>query len=95
MVNKSRCELGLNQTIEKDDWNQGKGAVKPKIPALKQLNSYLEKVRANYYSTALYLKKYMGKKYLLSGEIQRRAGPDRKPGTGGPDNTRIAQLGNC
>jgi hypothetical protein len=129
VVNKSRCELGLKQAIEKGDWNQGKGAAKPKTPALQQLNSYLEEVRAkvvthyqqldladehvtaeavkasylgqgakaeeekmtlnklvamhnemmqkvlergtmkNYYSTALYLKKYMSKKYL-SGDIQ-------------------------
>lgn len=128
VVNKTRSELGLKQAIEKDDWNPGKGAAKPKTPALKQLNSYLEEVRAklvnhyqqldldnehitaeavkasylgqgaqageekmtlnklvalhnemmqkvlergtmkNYYSTALYLKSYMSKKFL-SGDI--------------------------
>jgi len=41
-----RSELCLKQAIEKDDWNPGKEAAKPKTPALKQLNSYLEEVRA-------------------------------------------------
>jgi hypothetical protein len=50
VVNKTRSELGLKQTIEKDDWNPGKGAAKPKTPALKQLNSYLEEVRAKLVS---------------------------------------------
>jgi len=45
-VNKSKSELGLKRTISKDDWNAGKGAAKPKTPELKQLNSYLEEVRA-------------------------------------------------
>jgi hypothetical protein len=39
-------QTGPETSIEKGDWNQGKGAAKPKTPALKQLNSYLEEVRA-------------------------------------------------
>ena len=50
VVNKTRSELALKQAIEKDDWNPGKGAAKPKTPALKQLNSYLEEVRAKLVS---------------------------------------------
>jgi len=46
VVNGTRCELALKQTIEKKDWNTDKGAARPKTPALKQLNSYLEEVRA-------------------------------------------------
>ena len=128
VVNKSKSELGLKRAIDKDDWNPGRGAAKPRTPELKQLNSYLEEVRAkmvthyqrldlddehitaeavknsylglgsggeeekmtlnklvashnemmqkvlergtmkNYYSTAIYLKRYMAKKYP-SGDI--------------------------
>jgi hypothetical protein len=46
VVNRTRCELALKQTIDKNDWNTEKGAARPKTPALKQLNSYLEEVRA-------------------------------------------------
>ena len=46
VVNGTRCELALNQTIGKKDWNAEKGAARPKTPELKQLNSYLEEVRA-------------------------------------------------
>jgi len=46
VVNKSRCELGIKQVIQKDDWNQSKGSAKSKTSELKQLNSYLEQVRS-------------------------------------------------
>jgi site-specific recombinase XerD len=126
VVNKSKCELGIKQTIQKDDWNQGKGCAKSKTIELKQLNSYLEQVRSklvvhyrkldledvhvtaevvknsylglqavdktmtlneliethnemmqkvlergtmkNYYTTAMYIKRYMSNKYL-SGDV--------------------------
>jgi site-specific recombinase XerD len=51
VVNKSRCELALKQTIDKQDWNIAKGAARPRTPALKQLNSYLEEVRAKLVSS--------------------------------------------
>ena len=50
VVNRTRCELALKQTIDKKDWNTDKGAARPKSPALKQLNSYLEEVRAKLVS---------------------------------------------
>ena len=50
MVNSTRCELGLKQAIEKDDWNSAKGVAKPKTHELKKLNNYLEEVRAKLVS---------------------------------------------
>ena len=50
VVNRIRCELALKQTIDKKDWNTDKGAARPKTPALKQLNSYLEEVRSKLVS---------------------------------------------
>jgi len=50
VVNRTRCELALKQTIDKKDWNTDKGAARPKTPALKQLNSYLEEVRSKLVS---------------------------------------------
>jgi hypothetical protein len=50
VVDKSRCELGLKQAVDKDDWNPDRGAAKPKTPELKRLNSYLEEVRAKLVS---------------------------------------------
>jgi integrase len=50
VVNGSRCELALKQVIDKNDWNTEKGAARPKTPALKQLNTYLEEVRAKLVS---------------------------------------------
>jgi integrase len=50
VVNRTRCELALKQTIDKKDWNTDKGAARPKTPALKQLNTYLEEVRAKLVS---------------------------------------------
>src|SRR5580658_1589622 len=49
-VNGTRCELALKQTIDPSDWNAAKGSAKPKTPALKQLNSLLEEVRAKLVS---------------------------------------------
>jgi hypothetical protein len=46
VVNGTRCELALKQTIDKNDWNSAKGAAKPRTPALKRLNSLLEEIRA-------------------------------------------------
>src|SRR6185312_5684676 len=46
VVNGTRCELALKQTIDKNDWNSAKGAAKPRTSALKQLNSLLEEIRA-------------------------------------------------
>jgi integrase len=78
-VNGTRCELALKQTIDPGDWNAAKGSAKSKTPALKQLNSFLEEVRAklvsNYqelnlaseYFTAEMLKNaYLGK--TVTGE---------------------------
>ncbi len=51
VVNKSRCELALKCYLKKEDWTV-RGLAKPKNEELKQLNSYLEEVRAkiiNYY----------------------------------------------
>lgn len=50
VVNSTRCELGLKQAIDKDDWNSAKGAAKPKNHELKKLNNYLEEVRAKLVS---------------------------------------------
>jgi len=50
VVNRTRCELGLKQAVDKNDWNSDKGAARPKTPALKQLNTYLEEVRAKIVS---------------------------------------------
>jgi len=50
VVNGSRCELALKQVIDKNDWNSEKGAARPKTPALKKLNTYLEEVRAKLVS---------------------------------------------
>ena len=50
VVNGSRCELALKQIINKNDWNTEKGAARPKTPALKKLNTYLEEVRAKLVS---------------------------------------------
>jgi site-specific recombinase XerD len=50
VVNRTRCELALKQTLDKKDWNTDKGAARPKTPALKQLNTYLEEVRAKLVS---------------------------------------------
>ena len=74
VVNRTRCELALKQTLDKKDWNTDKGAGRPKNPALRQLNTYLEEVRAKlvshyqqlnlsgYYLTAEILKNsYLGK----------------------------------
>jgi integrase len=50
VVNRTRCELALKRVIDKKDWNTDKGAARPKTPALKQLNGYLEEVRAKLVS---------------------------------------------
>ena len=50
VVNGTRCELGLKQAIEKKNWNIAKGAARPNNSALKQLNNYLEEVRAKIVS---------------------------------------------
>src|ERR1700753_3416688 len=50
VVNGTRCELALKQAIDKKDWNTDKGAARPKTPALKQLNSYLEERRSKMVS---------------------------------------------
>jgi len=50
VVNRTWCELALKQIIDKKDWNTDKGAARPKTPALKQLNTYLEEVRAKLVS---------------------------------------------
>jgi len=46
VVNKSRVELALKCFLQKEDWNGIKGKATPKNEELKQLNSYLEEVRA-------------------------------------------------
>lgn len=46
VVNKSRVELALKCFLPKEDWNELKGAPKPKNEELKQLATYLEEVRA-------------------------------------------------
>jgi integrase len=50
VVNGTRCELALKQTIDKKDWNAEKGAARPTTPSLKRLNSHLEEVRAKIVS---------------------------------------------
>jgi hypothetical protein len=49
VVNKSRCELALKYYLTKEDWNTGKGVIKPRNEELKKLNNYLEGVRAKLY----------------------------------------------
>src|SRR5258708_11813877 len=49
VVNKSRCELALKCYLTKEDWNAGKGVVKSHNEELKQLNNYLEGMRAKLY----------------------------------------------
>ena len=46
VVNKSRCELALKCYLKKEDWNAARGLARPKNDELKQLNTYLEDVRA-------------------------------------------------
>jgi hypothetical protein len=46
VVNKSRCELALKCYLKKEDWNTARGLARPKNEELKQLNTYLEDVRA-------------------------------------------------
>src|SRR5580658_7999168 len=78
-VNGTRCELGLKRTIDPSDWNIAKGVAKPKNPALKQLNSLLEEVRAKlvsnyqqldlsgeYFSAEMLKNAYLGK--TIEGE---------------------------
>jgi site-specific recombinase XerD len=45
-VNGTICELAIKQTIAPSEWNIAKGIAKAKNDRLKQLNSYLEEVRA-------------------------------------------------
>ena len=73
-VNGTRCELALKRSIDPTDWNVAKGVAKPKNPALKQLNSLLEEVRAKlvsnyqqfnlageYFSAEMLKNAYLGK----------------------------------
>ena len=51
VVNGTRCELGLKLNIERNDWNSAKGAARPKNTAMRQLNSFLEEIRAKIVSS--------------------------------------------
>jgi integrase len=44
-----RCELALKYYLADGDWNTGKGATKPRTEELKQLNNYLEGIRAKLF----------------------------------------------
>ncbi len=45
VVNATRCEFFMKQSLSKADWNFGKGAAKPKNPELRALNSHLQEMR--------------------------------------------------
>jgi hypothetical protein len=45
-INGRHAELSLKQTVNLTDWNSLRGMAKPKDQPLKELNSYLEKVRS-------------------------------------------------
>jgi len=45
-VNQKRCEIALKRLVKVKDWNNAKGLAKPKNEDLKNLNNYLEQVRA-------------------------------------------------
>jgi site-specific recombinase XerD len=44
VVNATRCEFSMKQSLSKADWNFGKGAAKPKNPELRALNSHLQEM---------------------------------------------------
>ncbi|HEY4286272.1 MAG TPA: site-specific integrase [Puia sp.] len=43
-VNGTRCEVSMKHSIDKKDWNTGKGEAKPKNPELRAFNSYLQEM---------------------------------------------------
>jgi hypothetical protein len=47
VVNTSRVEITIKAFVDPDDWNDNKGAAKPKNEALRELNNYLEDVKGN------------------------------------------------
>ncbi len=49
VVNGTRTEFSINNSISKADWNFGKGEAKPKNPDLKAFNSYLQEMHGKIY----------------------------------------------
>jgi integrase len=81
VVNGTRCELALKQTIDKKDWNTDKGAARPKSPALKQLNSYLEEVRAklvSYYQQLNLADEYLSAEMVKNSYLGKTAAGEEK-----------------
>ncbi|HEY4290243.1 MAG TPA: site-specific integrase [Puia sp.] len=48
-VNGTRCEVSMKHSIDKKDWNTGKGEAKPKNPELRAFNSYLQEMHGQMY----------------------------------------------
>lgn len=46
LINQRRSEISLWLYVKKEEWNEAKGAAKPKNAALKKINYYLEESRA-------------------------------------------------
>lgn len=44
-VNGTRTELSMKHSVDKNDWNIGKGQAKPKNPELRAFNSYLQEMQ--------------------------------------------------
>jgi len=49
VVNGTRTELSMKNSIGKADWNFGKGEAKPKNPELRAFNSYLQEMQGKLY----------------------------------------------
>ena len=45
VVNATRTELSMKNSVSKADWNFGKGEAKPKNPELRAFNSYLQEMQ--------------------------------------------------
>src|SRR6478752_6007074 len=50
VVNTSRVEITIKAFVDPDDWNDNKGAAKPKNEALRELNNYLEDVKGKLFT---------------------------------------------
>ena len=49
-VNGSRSEITVKAFVDPDDWNDSKGAARPKSEELRELNNYLEDVRGKLFT---------------------------------------------
>ena len=49
VVNGTRTEFSMKNSISKADWNFGKGEAKPKNPELRAFNSYLQEMQGKIY----------------------------------------------